>query len=970
MLLQFDTGILEGVRQDYLLFLGAIGGVHFVLITIATTFSSWGDNSGRRLFLALSAAGAFATAMMFLDLVTFVWVLESVPLELVRNVLGGLVAAALIWAGCALSPRFTWRCAAAAVVVMVLITAGLSVFLGARGMSMGVGIGIFGAAVGLVIHILRFQGANHLASGARFPLCLAAGLFCLLGVDAFLRPKFSWTVIEPGLIVPALTPWAAGLAIWVFNDGVRRIARLREIPSPPRLFSLWFFPIMQILILGLGWIGTEIMSRPAMEHAFMHLLLQIRASSSAVNPNLLVALGERGRMQDPSLVERIQRSLDSAREVASGTEEAILWQTEGNSRIIELVSADPEYGPVDLASVPTVSELKGILATEPVAVPISLPSRGLRFLVSAPVYIDFPDRVAGWLSLVIRPDEYVSMVAKNRSGSMVIVALLSFLGTGMFTFYVRGQIEQDLRIGMERAEVADRAKSEFLAIMSHEIRTPLQSVLGYADLVVDTPLDESQRQHVQLIRTQGRTLMRIVQDILDFSAMRRGSFSLQVKPVLLRDLVEDVAATVSPMADRKGLRFEFTVSDDLPAQVRSDNVRLRQVLHNLIGNAIKYTSRGQVTFDVRVDPLGSSSIETDEQVTVVFRVTDTGHGISSSARERLFEPFFRSEPGLVEDEGGAGLGLAIVQRLCELMGASISVDSKIGHGTTIEVRAPFEVASVEPTAVESILPNLDDDDDGGTPPVLAWVLPMSILLVEDNTFIQGLFLEYLLKLGYQADVEDNGRDAVSACLQTEYDLILMDLKLPVMSGPDAVREIRQITQDEETPWIIGLSASTRDEDINEALNAGMNDFLAKPVNLRGLLETILFSPLGKSISGEAERIIESPAIVSGGEDWSTVAGAPSRERAYRLFAQETPGIIEEMRAAYDEADLLKVRNRAHYLKNSGIYLKNSALVDLCETICVDATEARHWKVGVELNRLEGLIVDIMTGEAMAESGEV
>lgn len=963
MPLQFETGILAGIRQDYLLFLGLIGAVHFVLIAFATTVSGWGEKEGRRLFIALGVAGIFGTGLLMLDLVTFLWVKDNMTTVLIRDAFRFGIAAAFLAGGCALSPRFTWGCALGAMAAILLLMIGLGVFYAERGLAIGVGVGVAGAAIGLIVHIVRFQSPDRLDTTARIPICLVVASFLLVAGEAIFRKGASWTVIDPGLILPAVMPWASVLAIWVFNDGVRSIARLRETFEPPRPFSLWFFPVIQVVILSLGWVGTEILSRPAMHHALEHLQLQIRASSSAVNPELFESLDGQGG--SPGQADQVQRTLDAIRLDTDGAEDAILWEFEGNTRIVAAVSREPGQAYFELAALPTVSELRRILELNPIAVPLTLPERGFRFLASAPVFSEYPDQVAGWLSLVMRPDGFVSMIARNRSGSMVIIGLLSLLGTGLFALYVRGQVEQDLRIGMEKAEVADRAKSEFLAIMSHEIRTPLQSVLGYTDLVVDTPLDESQRHHVELIRTQGRTLMRIVQDILDFSAMRRGSFSLQLKTVLLRELVEDVAATVSPMADRKGLRFEFTVSDDLPAQVKADNVRLRQVLHNLIGNAIKYTSRGQVTFDIRPEPLQSVSVEAGEQTTIVIRVTDTGHGISTSARERLFEPFFRSGPGLVEDEGGAGLGLAIVRRLCELMGATIDVESQIGHGTSIEVRAPFMVTSAEPTGVEAILPSLDDDDSG-TPPVLAWELPMSILLVEDNTFIQGLFLEYLSKLGYQADVVDNGRDAVSACLQTQFDLILMDLKLPVLSGPDAVREIRQITRDEETPWIIGLSASTRDEDINEALNAGMNDFLAKPVNLRGLLETILFSPLGQSLAGVADQIIESPAVAEKGEDWTTVAGAPSRARAYGLFAEETPGIMEEMRAAFEEADLLKVRNRAHYLKNSGIYLKDTALVELCETICVDATEARHQEVGLGLNRLEDLVVAIMTSEAMTD----
>ena len=181
--------------------------------------------------------------------------------------------------------------------------------------------------------------------------------------------------------------------------------------------------------------------------------------------------------------------------------------------------------------------------------------RGRVFVASTPIFMDYPDRVVGWLTLIIKSDAFVAMVTAGRTNSIVVVGLLSLLGTGVFALYVRGQIDADLRIAMEKAEVADQAKSEFLAIMSHEIRTPLQSVLGYADLVIDSPLDRTQRQQIDLIRAQGQTLMRIVQDILDFSAMQRGGFSLQTKPIQLRAVIEEVAGMVSPDGRSKGVAF-------------------------------------------------------------------------------------------------------------------------------------------------------------------------------------------------------------------------------------------------------------------------------------------------------------------------------------------------------------------------------------------------------------------------------
>lgn len=968
MPLLIETGFLAGIRQDYLLFLAAIGAIHFVLIAAGATFTNWGEKEGRRLLISLAVAGSCAALLLALELGAFVWAVDSVVLARSLDLMRMGAACALLSGGCAFSSRFSWLCVGVAGVIFVIITAGLVLVFGNIGFSIGTGIAVFFSALGLVVHILRFQVLEQSARGSLLLLCLAAGSFCLLGVDAWFRHQATWWHIEPWLIVPAVAPWAAGLALWVFNDGVRSITNFREIQNTGRLFSLWFFPALQVVILSIGWIGADILGRQATVHAVEHLQLQAKASSVWLNPDLFASQIEEGIGHDPGAAVRLWESLEAVRLSNPEVEGGVLWRTRNNRRIQMVESHGEGHSPFELDPVPSTLELRGILNQQPIATGMDDIELGPVFLASTPIYTSYPDRLVGWLSLIIKPDAFVARVSASRTSSMVVVGLLSLLGTGVFSLYVRGQIDADLRIAMEKAEVADQAKSEFLAIMSHEIRTPLQSVLGYADLVIDTPLDETQRQQIELIRAQGQTLMRIVQDILDFSAMRRGGFSLQNKPIRLRELIEEVAGTVSPMADRKGLRFDYSVSDSLPPQVIADGVRLRQVLHNLIGNAIKYTPRGRVLFDVREDPVDPAG-STDRLAVVSFRVVDTGNGIPKHARDRLFEPFYRVGLHGAPDESGAGLGLAIVSRLCELMGAKITIESEVGEGTTVEVRAPFELATEDLVAVDSILPDWGDGEEDASP-VLAWELPMTILLVEDNGFIRNLFVEYLRKLGYHPDVVENGRDAVAACLQTEYDLILMDLKMPELDGPDAAREIRQMLRDKERPWIIGLSASTRDEDINDAMNAGMNDFLAKPVDLKGLLETILFSPLGKSMhpgrSGD-DGADALDALDEVGETLVDVIGAPSRERAFALFVEETPQILDVMHEAYASADLLKVRNRAHYLKNSGLYLREAALVDLCETICTDATEARHREVGVGLDTLEDLVVAMIASEAIGAS---
>ena len=337
-------------------------------MALGATYSDWGERQGRRFFVALAVAGSFAALFLGLELAVFLWVVDSAALDRLRDLMRLGMAGALLSGGCALSPRFTWVCAGVVGLVLVTITAGLVLLFGSVGCSYGSGIAIFCSALGLVIHIIRFVDQGESARGSRFALCLAAGSFCLLGMDAWVRQQSTWWVNEPWIIVPALAPWVGGLALWVFNDGVRPVTDFREIKRSKRLFSLWFLPALQALILSIGWIVTNLIDKRATIYAIEHLQFFVKASSAWVNPDLFASQIDRGIGHDPGAEARLRDSLDAMRRSDPQIVGGILWRTYENKRFPVVESHSEEYSPYELDPIPSTLELRGILNQQPIAV--------------------------------------------------------------------------------------------------------------------------------------------------------------------------------------------------------------------------------------------------------------------------------------------------------------------------------------------------------------------------------------------------------------------------------------------------------------------------------------------------------------------------------------------------------------------------------------------------------------------------
>ncbi|WP_407357194.1 PAS domain S-box protein [Methanolobus sp. WCC5] len=386
----------------------------------------------------------------------------------------------------------------------------------------------------------------------------------------------------------------------------------------------------------------------------------------------------------------------------------------------------------------------------------------------------------------------------------------------------RKQAEETLLKAKKAAEAASMAKSEFLAIMSHELRTPLNAVIGFNEILLDTELNEEQKHYAEIINKSGKSLLDIIEDILDFSKIEADKLELDTLDFDLLDLLEGFADTMTLRAHKKGLKLSYDVESDVPSMLYGDPGRLLQILTNLAGNAIKFTSQGEVRIHVSVKS------KDDNNVILRFSVKDTGIGIPEDKMELIFDKFTQADASNTRRFGGTGLGLAISKRLVQMMEGDIGVTSEVEKGSEFwfTVRMKEQSKTVPFDRPNQVCSHQKHNHE------------LMILLVEDDIFNQEVALKMLTKLGFNVDVVANGQEAIKALEMIPYDLVLMDVQMPEMDGIEATRLIRDISSaviDHNIP-IIAMTAHAMEGDRERFIEAGMDDYVSKPVTLKVLRE--------------------------------------------------------------------------------------------------------------------------------------
>ncbi|KAA3612490.1 MAG: response regulator [Calditrichaeota bacterium] len=390
---------------------------------------------------------------------------------------------------------------------------------------------------------------------------------------------------------------------------------------------------------------------------------------------------------------------------------------------------------------------------------------------------------------------------------------------------------EKLKEALAKAESATRMKGDFIATVSHEIRTPMNGILGMTTLLRDSNLNEEQKEFVDMIQSSADSLLTIIDDILDFSKLESGKLRVENVSFNILEVLNEIAVVFGELSSSKGLDFQLKMEDEFQNNVIGDPVRLRQVLINIIGNAIKFTLQGYIKLSVKMDSIAGNI------KMVQFKIEDTGIGIEKQQLDTIFDRFTQADASTTRKFGGTGLGLAITKELVDLMSGELQIDSRPGIGTVFLIKIPFKLDS-------SLRGNEEKPNNNRNLASLNGIAKgKTILLVEDNLINQKVASLILQKTGCSIETALNGQEAVEMVKSNNYDLIFMDIQMPVLNGVEATAKIRVLQQNDKYTPIIAMTADAMKGDREKYISAGMDDYISKPIK-----QEVLFSVLSEWIS--------------------------------------------------------------------------------------------------------------------------
>lgn len=492
--------------------------------------------------------------------------------------------------------------------------------------------------------------------------------------------------------------------------------------------------------------------------------------------------------------------------------------------------SDVEFNPTYVT--PSIEKLSGYTPEEFLSLPISVHMKP-----------KFQKRFDGLRRLMVSliknrveiPARYFEFECLRKDGAAIWVEIITTAisdsdGTLKgFTGVIRDstkrvQEQKELELAKEVALAASQTKSEFLANMSHEIRTPMNGVLGILQLLRDTSLNQIQQKYVETALSSGTSLLNLISDILDFSKIEAGKIELIFTPMAIKPLLKSVVESFESLIDTQRVVINFAIGENVPPFVLADESRLKQILFNLVGNAVKFTDQGRIDIELK-----SETIFPDGQIELDFKISDSGRGISEQVANRLFEPFVQEDGSFRRKYGGTGLGLSIVKKLVEMMGGEVQIQSILRQGTVVSFHIKAQIAE-----------EIDSRPKNGFNEQPLEIAAKRVLVVEDEKINAMVISAMLNKLGHEVHLATNGQQALKKVEILEFDCIFMDIQMPELDGVETTEIIRStVMNNNRNIPIVALTAHAMKGDRERFISSGMDDYLSKPVEVESLINVLL-----------------------------------------------------------------------------------------------------------------------------------